>query len=239
MIRIVCLWLAGAAVLTAQEKPASALGAWQQVAEKAAANSDALAKGLEAKIARLLPCDPRVRSAIEEVNRASEVRMAALRAYLEALAAQAKEDSDAVKQLIAYWDALAIEMKSDSAEAEQQRVGIEGQLLELGESAKQRAALEGAQKTLAQIAAVARQLAIHDQDQTGKVNALGGLLKNLDAAYQARQTALKNEMAALDAEGARWAEYYSARLARAQIECSLTKQIPANPAPPPADRKKP
>ncbi len=49
-----------------------------------------------------------------------------------ALAAKAKDDSDAVKRLIAERDALAAEMTGDGAEAQQQRDGIEGQLLELG-----------------------------------------------------------------------------------------------------------
>ena len=64
--------------------------ALRQTADKAAADWESLAKGLEQKIATLLPCDPKSRAAVEEVSHASDARLSALSAYLKAAAAESE-----------------------------------------------------------------------------------------------------------------------------------------------------
>ena len=61
-------------------------------AEKSAAAWQTLADGLDARTSRLLPCDSKMKAAIDEVSRASEARMTALLEYLrEATAGYVKE----------------------------------------------------------------------------------------------------------------------------------------------------
>src|SRR3984957_15543058 len=85
MIRFVSflLFLAIARSASAQAV-ADPLESLRQVADKASADWQGLAKGLEQKIATLLPCDPKSRAAGEEVSRASDARLAALSAYKRA-----------------------------------------------------------------------------------------------------------------------------------------------------------
>src|SRR5580704_2277860 len=90
-------FLTAAQLAPAQEKPDDSLDGLRQTADKAAAAWESLAKGLEQKIATLLPCDPKSRAAVEEVSHASDARLAALGAYVKAAAAAAKVDTDAAK----------------------------------------------------------------------------------------------------------------------------------------------
>jgi hypothetical protein len=59
----------------------------------------------------------------------------------------------------------------------------------------------------------------------------GPALRDLVAAYQAREAAIKDEITAFQSEAARWNTYYSVRLARVQAECSAVGGGPATPAP--------
>jgi hypothetical protein len=232
LIRILSLWIVSAGLLAAQEKSADTLAALRQAAGNKTAEWEALAKGLETKIARLLPCDPRMRADIEEVSRASDARLAALRQYLQAAADKAKDDVETVKSLTASQEELAAQMSAEPSEATQERAGIEGQLADLRESAKRNAALEEALKLLASLAAMPDQRAVQAQEWAKRADALLELLRSLDVAAQAREGALRKEALVLDTEIMRWREYYTARLVRAQTECSIT--LPA-----PAPRKKP
>jgi len=80
-----------------QGAPAGPAASARETAAKRAAEWEALAKGLDAKIARLLPCDPRAKSAIEEVSHASEARLAALGEVLKIALAQANADTERVR----------------------------------------------------------------------------------------------------------------------------------------------
>src|SRR5579863_4663963 len=128
MIRSASLLLAIALSAKAQEKPADPLSALRQTADKTAADWEALAKGLEQKIATLLPCDPRSRAAVEEVSHASDARLSALSAYLKAAALKAKADTEAAKRVLAAQAALAGGWTTDRAEADQERTAIEAQV---------------------------------------------------------------------------------------------------------------
>ena len=153
MVRIgfLCIFTAVAVVAQdkpAQDKPAGLFPTLQQNVDKRTGEWESLANGLEARIGRLLPCDPRVRSAIDEVSRASEGRIVALTEYWLAVSAASKNQTEAVRRLLAQEESSAADRKTDLADAEQERVAVNAQLTDLGESAKRLPSLAAAQKAL-------------------------------------------------------------------------------------------
>jgi len=222
------LLLLVANVLFAQQ-PGDPLVALQQAVEKKTADWEALAKTLESRVARMLPCDARVRTSIEDVSRAADTRTAALAQYLQAAAAQAHADSQMVAQALANQEAAAHEMEVDRAEDEQERIAIDAQLADLSESLKRRQQLADAQRSLVAISALIRQRASTAQQQVAQRAALTAALRDLAAAYEARDKAIQAEVAAVGVEEARWKDYYAARIARAQTECAITT-APSRPS---------
>jgi DNA repair exonuclease SbcCD ATPase subunit len=215
------LVLLAASVLFAQQ-PGDPLVALQQAAEKKTADWEALAKTLESRVARMLPCDSRVRTSIEDVSHASDARTAALAQYLQAAAAQAHADAQKVAQALATQEGAAHESEVERAEDEQERIAIDAQLADLSESLKRRPQLADAQKSLVAISALIRQRASSAQQQVTQRAALTAALRDLGAAYEARDKAIQAEVAAAGVEEARWKDYYAARIARAQTECAIT-----------------
>jgi hypothetical protein len=192
--------------------------------DKKSAEWETLARALEAKVARMLPCDPRVRTTIEEVSRASEARLAAQMQGLDAALAQARKNSDAARAALTEQEAGVRDRQTDLAESDQERVALEGQISDLGDSVKRNAALTAAQKKLEEITT----LALARSEQTSNQAKLGSAVlrdyRELAALYEARERALEGVRAALQMESARWSDLYAARQARAQIECSITNQ---------------
>jgi hypothetical protein len=227
---IIFVFLAASA--RAQVNSADPLAALQVVAEKRSADWDTLARGLEVKLARMLPCDPRARTSIEEVSRASDARLTALGQYLQASAAQAKADVARIQRLLAEQESAAKDVEIEKAEADQERAAIEGRASDLAESSKRRPSLAEAQKKLAEIAAMTRERTARAQEEVARRQALASALRQIGEAYQVRQKAIEMELSALVIETSRWGEYYAARMARAQTECSVT-----NPTGPPQRKK--
>ena len=221
MTRFVSLILFLAIAGSAQDKPADELAALRQAAEKTATDWEALAKGLEPKIARLLPCDPKSRAAVEEVGRASDARLSALSAYLKAAAAKAKEDTDAAKRVLAVQAALAGGWNTERAEADQERAAIDAQIADLKESMRKRAALAGAEQVLIELSHMFKERASKSEEQAGRKDIVIVAVGDLVIAYQDRQTALENESALVDAEAVKWSAYYTARVSRAATECAI------------------
>ena len=230
LVTLLAILLAMSGSAYAQEKPVDPLASLRQAAEKATAQWEALAKGLEPKIARLLPCDPNSHSAVEEVSLASNARLAAVSAYLKAAAAKAKEDTEAAKRVFAAQAALAGGWNTERTEANQALAAIEAQIVDLKESMRKRGSLADAEKVLVEIARIVRERGTKAEEQAAKKDALNASMGDLVVAYQDRQTALENESAQLDAEAARWTAYYIARLARSATECTIIKN--------PSQRKK-
>jgi hypothetical protein len=232
--------LAGALLATAcaggQASAPDPLAPLQQAAAKKAADWDALAKGLEVKLARMLPCDPRVRASIEDVSRASDARLSALGLYLQAAAEEAKTGLDRIQGLLSEQEFATKESAADKAEAEAERAAIEGQAADLSESVKQRASLGEARNKLAEIEAMVRERGTRSQQQEARRESLAAALRQVASTYEARQKALETEISALVIENSRWGEYYVARMARALMECAVTNPALANPRPP--QRKK-
>jgi hypothetical protein len=227
MIRVwsLCLIVGLSGVARAQDRPVDnhvdALTALRQSAEKATANWESLAAGLEPKIARMLPCDPKSRTAVEEVSHASEARLSALAAYLKAAAAKAKEDTDAAKRVFAAQAALAGGWNTERAEADQEHTAIEAQIAELKESMRKRGSLSGAAQTLVELSRLAKERAEKADTEAAGRDSLNSLLGDLVVGYQDRQTALENESALIDGETVKWSAYYQARVSRAITECSI------------------
>jgi hypothetical protein len=199
----------------------------QESAQKRSADWETLAKGLDAKISRLLPCDPRVKASIEEVSRASEVRLAALGEVMKAAVVQAKADADRTQLAIAAEDTNLREADVERTETLQERVAVDAQLADLTDSVRRRNSLENARQRLSEIDAMTAQRATAAEHAAQVRSAVTLALRDLLTALQARQRSLLNEQAALTLETSRWSEYYAARLARAQTECAIT--APAAP----------
>jgi hypothetical protein len=210
---------AGASGETLVETVASA----RQIAEKRAAEWEALSKALDAKTARLLPCDPQAKEAVEQASRASEVRLAAIGDMLKAALLQTKVDIERVRLTLTAEDASLHQAESEGTDSEQARIAIETQLAQLEDSASKREGLEDARKKLAEILALATRRANIAAEQLQVRATLDISLRDLQVALQSRQTALQNEQVALLAEGSHWHEYYTARLTRAMTECNITK----------------
>jgi len=228
MIRLVAILMLLAVSAPAQD----GLATLRQNAERTAASWDTLAKGLEQKIARLLPCDPSSRAAVDEVSHASAARLSALEAYLKAAAEKAKDDTESAKQVLAAQAALAGGWNTERTEADEQDAAIEAQVADLKESMRKRGALAGAEQVLTELARMVKERASKSADLAARKDVINVLLGDLVVAYQDRQTALEKEAAQLDVESARWSAYYAARLARAAMECTVVN----NPAHSPRKR---
>jgi hypothetical protein len=239
IVRISFLCMFAAVAVAAQDKapdkPAGLFPSLQQNVEKRTSEWDALANSLEGRIGRLLPCDARVRGAIDEVSRASEGRTVALTEYWLAVSAASKTQTEAVRRLLAQEEASAADRKTDQADAEQEKVAVNAQFTDLGESAKRLPSLAAAQKALDSLAQSSAKMATLAAERGQSAERLSQELRDLLAATQARQTAIENAMKALAAEGLRWSGYYASRQARAQTECTITNPggavAPRAPAP--------
>ena len=224
MRRVAFLLLLAAA---APAQVGSQLDSLAATAARASANWETLATGLDAKIARMLPCDPRLTQAIQDVSQASQARLAARNQYLQAALAESGQDTETARLAVQAGQTAARELETDRAEADEERIAVEGQLSDLSDSVKLRPALGDARTQLQAIAAkiAARSTAI--QSQIARRAALLTALNNLYQARQARQRALQAQLSALSLETLRWTDYYAVRLARARTECDII-----NPNPP-------
>jgi hypothetical protein len=221
---------AGAAQDTPRD-PAAA-EALRVAVEKRSAEWEALAKGLDNKIARMLPCDPRVKESIDEVVQASDARLNALAEVMKSSLAQAAADVAKLQAAMAAEDGNLVDAQAERSEAMQERLAVDAQLADLSASARQRQSLEEARKVLADIDTKAATRAALADQQAQVRGALAFSLRDLLIVAQSRQRALTNEQAALAVETTRWNDYYAARVARAQVECTITT------APPSKNKKK-
>lgn len=222
MTRMVALGLCCAALTAAQPPAGDALGTLRQTAQQAEEDWWKLAQDLDARVARLLPCDARAASSIEEVRKASEARLAALAQYFQAeLAAAGRETAVARNALAAQREAQTA-LLAERTDIEQERAGVESQIINLMESARQRASLGAALDQLKQIQQMVQQRAEWAAQEASAAEEIVRLLDGVAAASEAREAALRQQAEALEAERARWSAYYMERLARARLECTIT-----------------
>ncbi len=242
MKRRLCLLTFAAAAALAQSAPAPTLASLTQMAQTArdrAADWEKLAQGLDAAIGGLLPCDPKGPAAIEATSRASDARLAALTAYLQAVAQQASQDVDAAKHVLASLGTSAPGLEAEKSEIAQEQAGVDSQFANLVESSKSRATLGAPKDALQGIRSGLQQRADLAQAAITGQESLAPALRDLVGATEARETAWKDLELGYQAEQTRWKAYYAARLARAQTECSVTKAAaPVRLAPNPASKGK-
>jgi hypothetical protein len=207
----------------AQNNSGSDLAALEHTAQKYYAEWESVAKDLSERMARLLPCDLRYAAGIGEVKQASEARLGALADYFRAATAMAFAETANARILLNTEERHAVEASLERADAGQEQTAVDAQMEALAQSAKQRPSLEDSRKVLEQIAAMVRQRVTAADQQAGTAGAGVAMLRDLVAKFDARDAALRDESAAFEAERARWNEYYTARLERAQTECSITR----------------
>jgi chromosome segregation ATPase len=211
------------AVARAQVAPApEALASLELNVKKTAAAWEALAKNLDARVARMLPCDARTKAAIDEASQASQARFAALSQYYELAESLASKRVDDAKRLFGREQARWADIAGEQAHAEESAAAVNQQLAELSQSASQQAALAPAQSALQETARVVAQRSSIANGLASRREAALAALSELSAAYEARYAALRDLLNSLESERARWNGYYAARLARSQTECSLT-----------------
>ena len=192
-----------------------------------------LSQNLETSLIRLLPCDAKVTALIGDVSKASEARLAAIKSYLEAAKRQAVLQSGAAKELLASAQGLDADLSGEKSDLGPDRAALAGQIANLTPGAQRQASFGPALDVLKQIQVTEQQRSDSVDSAMGHAATAAMALNDLVVQLQARQAALNDVQSALDAESARWGAYYSARLARAQTECTITRGAAA-----PAGKKK-
>ena len=237
-LSMVCVCLAVTQAVWAQE-PANALATFEQNAVKRNSEWTTLATNLEQRLARFLPCDSRIRSAVEETSRASEARTTALTTYWMALSGKSKNQIDAIRRLMAQEEARKSDWASDRSEAGQERAAVTEQSNLLANGVTRVPALAGSQAALTATAQAMMKIESQIEERQNTGDQLTAELRDLMTASQARQNAIEAQLKLIGAEGARWSAYYAARLSRAQTECEITGQDAGADADAPARRPAP
>ncbi len=181
-----------------------------------------LARELDNKLARMLPCDPGAAAAIQEVSTASQARLRALTAYLEAVADRAWADLTLVRNVREGEQGRLAALSAERTDTEQERAGIESQLRNIAESVRANPALGAAEQQLRQLETLVRERAVLVSRQAADGPGVVDALSKLITALERRQSALRQAATAATAEAPRWEQYYVARLARARTECAVT-----------------
>ena len=208
-------------IVSAQGPTPSSLPALQQSVSQRTTEWNTLATNLEQRVARLLPCDPQARAAIDEVSRASEARSVALTSYWTVASVQSKTQVEAIRRLLAQEEARVGDWVVDASQAQADVAFATALRTSLASSASQVPALANPQKNLEAIAEQYRLLEKQAQERAAGGARLIDDLRELSNTSQARQAAIDERLRTVGVEGQRWSAYYAARQARAQTECSL------------------
>ena len=208
-------------IVSAQDPAPGSLPALQQSVSQRTAEWNTLATNLEQRVARLLPCDPQARAAIDEVSRASEARSVALTSYWTVASLQSKTQVEAIRGLLSQEEARVGDWVVDASQAQADVAFATAQGASLTSSVRRLPALANPQKDLQAIAEQYRLLEKQAQERAAAHGRLIDDLRELLNSGQTRQAAIDERLRTVGAEGSRWSAYYAARQARAQIECSL------------------
>jgi chromosome segregation ATPase len=201
---------------------AQALPDLEQAATKAQQQWYALSSTLDTRLQRMLPCDNAAVLAIEETHRASTSRLTALIAYTQGVIAQSAQDVAMARRIQKSETDYATTLAGERTDTEQERAGIASQMTNLSESLRRRVTLTVANDELRALEASVRDRATL---VAANVTASEAALPRFDALIQAlerRETALRKQITSLEDERVKWNGYYTARLARAQVECTET-----------------
>jgi chromosome segregation ATPase len=206
----------------AQEQPVSPKADAARSAEQKTEQWNVLASTLEQRLARILPCDARVKSAIEEVSRASDVRFAALSASWQEMENRSQEQEQIAAKFAGQNETLLAPWKSERSDAQQAQAALEEHEADLRESARTLAALATAARALDGIAADSEAVTKQSTEREDALAQWSASWNEVVRASKLRDAAIENELKTLANERDRWTAFYAARTARAQMECSLT-----------------
>ena len=181
-----------------------------------------LARDLDSKLARLLPCDAAAARTIQEVSTASQARLGALTAYLKAAADSAAADVLAARNIRDGEQGRLVSLPAERTDTEQERTGMESQLRNLAESVRAKPGLGAAEQQLKQLEAMTRERATLAAKQAADGPRVVEMLNALIGALERREAAVRQTATAVTAEAPRWEQYYAARLARTRTECTVT-----------------
>ena len=194
----------------------------EQAASKAQAQWYGLASVLDTRLTRLLPCDATGAAAIEETHRASTARLVALIAYTKAVADQAAQDIAMARQIQRSETEYLATLGPEHTDTEQERAGIVSQINNLTESVRRKVSLTVASDELRALEASVRDRAALVTTNVTATEAALPRFESLVLALTKREAALRKQVVALEDERAKWNGYYTARLARARVECAST-----------------
>ena len=180
----------------------------------------------------MLPCDRKARAAIDEVSRASDARSVALTSYWTVASAQSKAQIEAIRGLLAQEEARTGDGVVEASQARADAASATALGTSLATGVPQLPALANPQKDVQAIAEQYRSLEKQAQERGASRGQLVDDLRDLLQASQARQAAIDERLKTVSVEGQRWSAYYTARQARAQVECALVN--PGAAAAPPA-----
>lgn len=231
-IRMASVCLLSAAAVEAQSAAPALSGSatlpqLEKTVQERTAQWKQLQQNLETSLIRLLPCDPKVAASITEVSKASEDRIAAIAAYMEAANTQAQLQTNAAKQVAASAQAVGPQLAAEKSELAPERSAAEGQVANLTQSAQRRASLTTPGDALKQVLAAEQQRSDAIDSAIARSEQANTALADLVMRFQARQAVLQEVQTAFEDEASHWSAYYTARLARAQMECAITKGISA------------
>ncbi len=230
MYRVMLLTIVAAAMLSAQN--AASIATLRQSAEQKTQTWDTLAKSLEGKIRGLLPCDPKIATAVEEVSRASDARLTAFSDYFRAVLAEISARAADAARLLDYQAHGGNQfLETEHAEGVEERAGIESQVSQLLANPGRKVEIGEPEAALREVAALTDQRNLVMVQQSVRSDALNESLRALMSQLQAADSAIKALSAAHSTEAERWRVYYVARLARVQAEC-----VAINPTPAPRPR---
>jgi hypothetical protein len=190
-----------------------------------------LTTSLELRLARLLPCDPRVRTSVDEVGRAADARTVALTSYWNMVSIQSKAQVEVIRGLLAREGEGGEDWARDRTEAQQEVVATSAQAAALKANLQQLPALSNPVKSLESLAETDRVLEAQAQERATNGGLLVNDLRDLLKASQSRESAIDEQLKSVSAEGQRWSAYYAARQARGQIECVIINPAAATAAP--------
>jgi len=197
----------------------STLSDLEQTASKAQAQWYGLASVLDTRLTRLLPCDAAAAAAIEEAHQASTARLVALIAYTKAVADQTAKDVVMARQIQRSEAEYLATLGPERADTEQERAGIESQLNNLTDSVRRKVSLTIASDELRALEASVRERATLIASHATATEGSLPRYESLALALVQREAALRKQVTALEDERAKWNGYYTARLARARVEC--------------------
>jgi hypothetical protein len=139
-------------IVSAQDSATGSLAAMQQSASQRSVEWNALAANLEQRVARLLPCDPQARAAIEETSRASDARTIALTGYWTMASLLSKTQVEAIRGLLAKEEERTADWAADAKETQLDIDLVTAQGASLATGIAHIPALANPQKDLAAIA---------------------------------------------------------------------------------------